>query len=100
MFRLIKLAAYMLLGYTLYELILGISEGENARGSSAGNDQQRQGQKNQENQNQQREPSRPQESQESGRLNISGGGRGQAVPVRDTTGAEHTERVGRGVVSR
>lgn len=96
MIRLIKLAAYALLGYVMYELVLGISEGEpnrqegargQGRGASAeGNDRPRSG----------RGDGRGRSG--SGQT-LSGAGGGQQVAVSDSTGAERTERVGRGVVS-
>src|SRR5947208_3308376 len=36
MFRLVKLAAYALLGYVLYELVMGISEGQPDQGGGGG----------------------------------------------------------------
>jgi hypothetical protein len=97
MFRLVKLAAYALLGYVLYELFLGISEGEPDRQAGGGGGQQRQ--------------RRGQQSRSGGGgggssggggagATISGPGEGRKVPVSDASGAEHNERVGRGVVTR
>jgi hypothetical protein len=89
MFRLIKLAAYALLGYVLYELVLGISESERRSMEPAGKRSQSQPR------GQRRQPQEGGEGRTMGRT-----GQGLTVPVSDTTGAERTERVGRGVVSR
>jgi hypothetical protein len=79
MFRLIKLSAYALFGYVVYELIMGLKEG--------GRPQFQPGSR----------PHRKAARNPSARgQNISGPGRGESVSVADTSGAERTERVGRG----
>ena len=73
MFRLIKLAAYGLLGYVIYEMVMGmndaVAEQPNRRSSG--------------------------ENRSSAPANT---GR-RKVSVQDSGGAERTERVGRGVVT-
>ena len=79
MFRLIKLAVYALVGYCLYEMILGMTEtpGKNQPESTPAPAPRRRG-----------------------RVNISGAsGQGAPVPIRDNSGVERTQTVGRGVVS-
>jgi hypothetical protein len=93
MFRLVKLAAYALLGYVLYELFLGISEGEPDRASSRGGGGQRRGG------GQQGGGQQGGGGGDEG-VTMSGPGEGRTVPVSDIGGGEHNERVGRGVVSR
>lgn len=108
MFRLVKLAAYALLGYVLYELFLGVGEGEPDRqdGRGDGGGQARGGGQPQgagaRSRGQRggggRGGRRP-GNETGGGATLSGPGQGREVPVRDGTGAEHAERVGRGVVS-
>jgi hypothetical protein len=86
MFRLMKLAAYALLGYILYELFLGISENEASGCMSVAH---RSGGGSQGRENAAREGSG---------ANVSGPGGGRTVEVRDVSGGERTARVGRGVV--
>lgn len=82
MFRLLKLAAYALLGYVVYEMIMGFKEGDRPmfqQGSASRHGATR------------RQPK--------GGKNISGSGRGESVSVEDAGGAKRTERVGRGATS-
>jgi hypothetical protein len=92
MFRLVKLAAYALLGYVLYELFLGISEGQPDR-QPAGGGGQREGR------GQQNQGGAGGGGGSDTGATISGPGQGRTVPVSDLGGAERNERVGRGVVS-
>jgi len=84
MFRLIKLAAYALLGYVLYELFLGMTEEREAAargGASRGQDQLQ-----------------PQDSR-TNQANRSMGGQGSMqVETEDSTGASARHNVGRGVI--
>ncbi|HSV16745.1 MAG TPA: hypothetical protein VLI90_20940 [Tepidisphaeraceae bacterium] len=95
MFRLLKLAAYALLGYVLYELFLGISEGEPGRALSGGGGQRQRGG--------QRQGGGQQSGGGAGGsdqgVTMSGPGEGRTIPVTDIGGAERNERVGRGVVT-
>ncbi len=75
MFRILKLAVYALIGYALYEFYLGLGEVRAKQPQSQA-------------------PSTPGESP---RPNRQGGRR---VAVRDNSGVERTQSVGRGVVSR
>ena len=102
MFRLVKLAAYALLGYVLYELVMGISEGQADQGGGAESTQRSGGQSRARSGGGARGGGAGRGRSGGGRRGqtISGSGEGQSVPVSDSTGAEHTERVGRGVVSR
>jgi hypothetical protein len=70
--RLVKLIAYALLGYVIYELYLGMSEG--AAGSSR---------------------SKKLRQNESGK---SGGPQGTNIPVEDANGARGKRRAVRGIV--
>ena len=102
MFRLVKLAAYFLMGYVIYELFIGVSEG------SGGVKPQMRTPNNRANDDDQsgggRSPSGnsgPRQSttrQPKAAVSLTGEN-GKDVPVRDTGGAERRERVGRGVVS-
>ena len=83
MFRLIKLASYLLLGYVLYEVILGISEGESLRAAAKSGSGGRSGSL----------------SAASGRSN-SPPSRPTSVEIGDETGASRQTRVGRGVISQ
>lgn len=83
MFRLIKLAAYAVLGYIIYELWQGMSESQGARGGRQRSMGGRGG--------------REFESSAS-RSGITGGGRGMMADVAESTGAESRRPVGRGVI--
>jgi hypothetical protein len=86
MFRLVKLAAYFLLGYAIYEFVAGMLqiEDENFRRRNstlaAGSRPQR--------------PSDPENS------NFIGPGEGQAVSTLEPDGATAAHRVGRGAAAR
>ena len=82
MFRLIKLAAYGLLGYVIYEMVMGMNDAVAEQSSGGGQSSGRQ----------------------QGGQNRSGGAGGgiqgrRKVTVQDSNGAETSARVGRGVVS-
>ena len=70
---LIRLLAYVMLGYVLYELFLGISE----EGDGEGGQRQREESYNR----------------------VSGGGEGMRVEATDAGGASIPHTVGRGVIS-
>ena len=70
---LIRLLAYAMLGYVLYELFLGISE-EGGGGQ-------------------------PQRGGEGSQSRMSGGGKGMRVEATDAGGASVPHTVGRGVIS-
>lgn len=95
MFRLIKLAFYGILGYILYELFLGITQGAEQ--------QQRQGGQGQGG-GRSRGGGSPEfqraANEDPGRMRMSGQGRGQDVETQDATGASSHHRVGRGVVQQ
>jgi hypothetical protein len=88
MFRLLKLAAYALLGYMLYELFLGMSENEAAQRMSVTRGGGGRGAR-----------SPDARAREGSRSNISGPGGGRTVEVSDVSGGERKARVGRGVVT-
>jgi len=83
MFRLLKLAAYVLFGYAVYEFVVGLLqiEDERYRRSNPGG------------------PSR-ERPPEAGKMNFTGPGEGQPVETVGLTGETATHRVGRGVVTR
>jgi hypothetical protein len=88
MFRLIKLAFYGLIGYTLYELYQGFSanQGGNGGGGSWGGGGSR--------------DLNNALGSSAGRMQtLTGGGTGQNVSTLDDTGASATHAVGRGVTS-
>ena len=72
---LLRLLAYVMLGYVLYELFLGISE----EGDNGGGARQRRG--------------------EESYNRLSGGGEGMRVEATDAGGANIPHTVGRGVIS-
>ena len=85
MFRLIKLAAYALFGYALYEFFRGISQDRgqsDSEGQGGGGRQLREAL----NQDSSRNPS------------LTGEGRGTAVATQDASGGSARHVVGRGVV--
>ena len=100
--RLIKLAAYALLGYVLYELFLGISQ-EHERQQQSGRGQ---GGREQGGRSQSGGQSRSSQALDralnegTGRMNMTGPGVGAPVATQDPTGATSQHVVGRGVVSR
>jgi hypothetical protein len=80
MFRLLKLLAYGLLGYALYEFFRGLSEGApGGRGDEEGG-------------------MRREFREQPARANITGPGEGQDVTTQEDTGESVRHRVGRGVV--
>ena len=85
MFRLLKLAAYLLLGYAIYEFLAGLLliEDEKYRRSNpaiAGPARER--------------------ATEAGKMNLTGQGEGQTVSTTGFAGERATHRVGRGVIAR
>ena len=85
MFRLIKLAAYAVLGYIIYELWQGMKEAQAGGGGqrSMGGGRRREFRE---------------ETSGAATSGISGGGGGTMADVGDVSGAESRRRVGRGVV--
>jgi len=89
MFRLLKLLAWAALGYVVYELYMGMSEGssQGVGGGSRGRS---------------RAGSRDLEyalNTDPGRMNMTGPGRGTTVSTEDFQGGRSNRVVGRGVVS-
>ena len=80
MFGLLKLLAYGLLGYALYEFFRGMNEG----GAMSGGGQGGMGRNFRE---------------ESSRANMTGPGGGMAMTTQDDSGESVPHRVGRGVMS-
>lgn len=92
MFRLLKLAAYALLGYALYEFFRGMSDESGGRQQTASQPSKR-GRGNQKLSDAlNRDPARGQA--------LTGEGRGTTVATADATGGSAKHVVGRGVVSR
>jgi hypothetical protein len=97
MFRLLKLAAYALLGYVMYELFMGISQNEPDRmmkmrgrgGGGGGGGGGRAGGG---------AMSEAAAREQLAGQNVSGPGGGRSVEVGDVSGASRSKRVGRGVV--
>ena len=88
MFRLLKLLAWIALGYVAYELYQGMNEGG---GGGAGGPRRGGGRR-----------SRDLEgalNEDSGRSNMTGPGRGTRVATEDSQGGRSNRLVGRGVVS-
>ena len=85
MFRLLKLAAFALLGYAAYEFVVGLLqiEGDKSRQSNAPDSGRA------------REP-----GPDAGRMNITGPGEGKPVTTTGFTGETASHRVGRGAVAR
>jgi len=89
MFRLLKLLAWIALGYVAYELYQGMNEGG---GGGGGGEQGRGGGRR----------SRDLEralNEDPGRTNMTGTGRGIRVATEDFQGGRSNRLVGRGVVS-
>ena len=84
MFRLIKLAAYALLGYAIYEFVRGMLEGEGATQQGRG-------------QGGSRELNGALEGN-AGRMNMTGPARGERVRTEEASGESVPHRIGRGVV--
>ena len=84
MFRLLKLAAYALIGYVIYEMWQGMSQSQGSRGGqrSMGGGRSR----------------REIDEASSATSGMTGGGRGMMAEVVDSSGAESRRPVGRGVV--
>ena len=79
--RLLKLLAWAILGYVIYEMYLGMVEGE-GQTEGGGGEQRRQGQRGR-----------------GVRQRLTGAGHGRRAEVSDASGATRTETVGRGVTS-
>jgi hypothetical protein len=83
MFRLIKLSMYVLFGWMLYELYQGMSQdsqqGGGGRGQSRGLERAL--------------------NRDSGRMNVTGGGRGESMSSQESDGTSIPHTVGRGVIS-
>ena len=91
MFRLLKLLAWIALGYVAYELYQGMNEG-GGEGDGGGEQRRRGG----------RGRSRDLEralNEDRGRMNMTGAGRGTRVATEDFQGGRSNRVVGRGVVS-
>jgi hypothetical protein len=86
--RLIKLLAYMLIGYVFYEMYQGMKTAGNRGGASMGGGG-RIGSR----------ALRRALNEDSGRMNVTGPGRGTSVATEDTSGASMPHIVGRGVVA-
>ncbi len=81
MFRMIKLAAFVLFGYFIYEAIKGIAEPRQSSRSSG----------------------QPSNSGGQEQSRMPGGGNQEdmaSIPVFDASGGRRTQRVGRGVIAR
>jgi hypothetical protein len=86
--RLIKLAAYALLGYIIYELYRGMTEGQQQMRGAGGRSWRRRGDLERA------------LNEDTGRMNVTGTGRGTTtVSTEDATGARSRHVVGRGVIS-
>lgn len=85
--RLLKLMAYALLGYVIYELYRGMTEEPVTRASRRG---ERVGSKD----------LRRALNEDPGRMNITGPGRGTTVSTEDAVGASSPHVVGRGVTGQ
>lgn len=97
MFGLIKLAAYVLFGYALYEFIRGIMYGAEGGGGIGGMARQA-GQQFGRQMQQQGQGGGGQEDF-GGRMNISGPGEGRTETTGEDRGTATSHKVGRGVVS-
>ena len=82
--RLIKLMAYMALGYLVYEFYQGLYGGEEGQPQRQGQQRRRQG----------RASNRPQRG-----ANLSGGGSGTTIETEDAQGGRSKRVVGRGVTT-
>ena len=85
MFRLLKLAAYALFGYAIYEFFRGMSDAEGMGGQGAGG--------------RSRGGGRALRGAERGEGQISGPGEGRDEATLESDGGSVRHRVGRGVVS-
>ena len=99
--RLIKLAAYALLGYILYELYRGMTEereqmqGQAAGGGGGAGGRSRSGRRRRRG----RGDLERAMNQDIGRMSVTGTGRGTTVSTEDSQGARSSHVVGRGVIS-
>ena len=84
MFRLIKLTAYALFGYALYELIRGMMTDAEQTGIRQGGGGSR--------------ALRRALNEDAGRVGVTGPGEGVQVATQDADGGSVRHRVGRGVV--
>jgi len=85
MLRLLKLAAYVLLGYAVYEFVVGLLQIEDEKYRRS---------------NPPHAGAAREGNQEGTRMNFTGPGEGQTVATAGFTGETATHRVGRGVVAR
>ena len=86
--RLIKLLAYALLGYVIYELFRGMSEQPQTVGWRKTGARSRRGSRDLERAL----------NEDTGRMNVTGTGHGTSVSSQETTGASRRHTVGRGVI--
>ncbi len=86
MFRLIKLAMYGLLGWMLYELYQGITQGTSSSSTSGGSLSSR--------------SLRPALNEATGGMNLTSEGSGTSISTADADGGSMRHTVGRGVVTR
>ena len=92
MLRLMKLLAFGLFGYALYQFILGVTQSEGGFGGSSGGGMMSQGQGGGGQRSRQRD--------DRGRFLSGGqGGGGQAVETMESDGGMSRQTVGRGVIS-
>jgi hypothetical protein len=89
--RLIKLLAYAALGFVIYELYQGMSEGS-SRGGGFGGDE------NAGEASGSGRGLRDALNRDQGRMRMTGPGRGELLTTEDDTGARSTHAVGRGVI--
>jgi hypothetical protein len=85
MFKLIKLAIYGAVGYMLYEMFMGMRQGNLGEGMSGGIDEGRR---------------MGSQSGSSRRGNFTGGGEGFTEQSEEPSGLSAPNAVGRGVISR
>lgn len=97
MFRLLKLAAYGLLGYAIYEFVRGVMYGVERAESASANRGSRQGGQGQDLSG---GGSSAGLSDQGARQNMTGPGEGRTVATQEADGGSVSHRVGRGVVSR
>ena len=94
MFRLLKLAAYGLLGYAIYEFVRGVLHGVERAEAAAGNALRGQSQSGGGG------GGGAGGGSEGARMNMTGPGEGVPVATQEADGGSISHRVGRGVVSR
>jgi hypothetical protein len=83
--RLLKLIALALLGYVIYELYLGMSEGSNGNGGEPRRGAQQRG-------------GSPRRARAGGEQ-LTGAGRGMKTQVEEDSGESRSQTVGRGVTN-